>query len=116
VSGARGEAHGGVVPGSPSDNTTLQDVLQAFRDEGWDGDAHAVEGGMVRWGSCRHEVPADGVRPDRTRRMEGASDPADMLAVVAVTCPRCGERAVLVLHYGPTASSADADVLVALPM
>ena len=48
--------------------------------------------------------------------MEGASDPADMLAVMAAACPTCGDRSVLVVHYGPTAGPADADVLAALPV
>jgi hypothetical protein len=48
-------------------------------------------------------------------RVEGASDPDDMAAVVAVTCPRCSARATLVVKYGPEASAADADVLLALP-
>jgi hypothetical protein len=38
-----------------------------------------------------------------------------MAAVIAVTCPRCSTRATLVVKYGPEASGADADVLLALP-
>jgi len=38
-----------------------------------------------------------------------------MAAVVAVTCPRCSAKGALVLKYGPEASGADADVLLALP-
>jgi hypothetical protein len=48
--------------------------------------------------------------------MEGASDPDDMLAVMGVTCPTCGDKAALVVAYGPNAGAADADVLVALPI
>lgn len=48
-------------------------------------------------------------------RVEGASDPDDMAAVVAVVCPRCSAKDALVLGYGPAASGADADVLLALP-
>jgi hypothetical protein len=47
-------------------------------------------------------------------RLEGASDPADMLAAVAATCPTCGTRGVLVANYGPEAMIEDADVLRAL--
>jgi hypothetical protein len=49
------------------------------------------------------------------RRTEGASDPDDMLAVVALTCPRCQTRAAAVLGYGPEAAEDDADVLRTLP-
>lgn len=101
--------------GSPSDNTTLQAVLADLAEEGWEGDADALEGGRIRWHACRHEAAAGDVEAVHVRRMEGASDPADMLAVVAVRCPVCGEQAALILHYGPTAGPADADVLAALP-
>ena len=44
------------------------------------------------------------------RRLEGASDPDDMISVVAVTCPRCGTGGTLVLKYGPTAPENEAAV------
>lgn len=55
------------------------------------------------------------MRVDSLSRVEGASDPGDMAAVVALTCPRCSRGSVLVLTYGPEASAADGDVLLALP-
>lgn len=48
------------------------------------------------------------------RRLEGASDPDDMMAVAAVTCPVCRIDGVLVLSYGPAASAEHADVLLGL--
>jgi hypothetical protein len=48
------------------------------------------------------------------RRLEGASDPDDMLAVVAVECRNCGLRGSLVLNYGPTATEEDEAVLLGL--
>ncbi|MCU1393189.1 MAG: hypothetical protein JWM34_1617 [Ilumatobacteraceae bacterium] len=48
------------------------------------------------------------------RRLEGASDPSDAMAVVALTCPACNSRGTAVLAYGPAASKEDSDVLVAL--
>jgi hypothetical protein len=45
------------------------------------------------------------------RRLEGASDPADMVAIVALTCPNCGARGTVVLGFGPAGSPDDADVL-----
>lgn len=47
-------------------------------------------------------------------RAEGVSDPDDMLAVVAVTCPNCGTPGTVVLGYGPESSEDDAEVLLAL--
>lgn len=48
-------------------------------------------------------------------RTEGASDPADMAAVVAFNCGSCSAGNGLVLAYGPTASAEEADVLAVLP-
>jgi hypothetical protein len=48
------------------------------------------------------------------RRLEGASDPDDMLAVVALECGVCGVSGTMVLGYGPAASDIDGDVLRAL--
>ena len=100
--------------GAPSDYTTLQDVLREYAEGGWDGEVDAREGGDVRFRRCGHEAPASELEVVSVRRMEGASDPADMLAVVGTPCPRCGDRAVLVLHYGPAAGPEDSDVLAAL--
>ena len=109
-------AAAGQEAGAPSDNDTLEAVLARLADEGWDGEVDALEGGSLRWRRCRHEAPAGEIAVDRSRRMEGASDPDDMLLVAAAPCPSCGDRGVLVVHYGPTAGAADADVLAALPV
>lgn len=103
------------VAGVPSDNDTLQHVLAELAEDGWRGDMDAQEGGTVRFRGCGHAVPAADLDVAVLRRMEGASDPADMLAVIAAPCPDCGARGVLVAHYGPTAGPGDADVLAALP-
>lgn len=101
--------------GAPSDYDTLRQVLDDLASRGWTDDAVACEGGTVKFRSCGHEAPAGDIRVDRMRRMEGASDPDDLLAVVAACCPECEAHGVLVVHYGPTAGAADADVLAALP-
>ncbi|MCU1375219.1 MAG: endonuclease [Actinomycetia bacterium] len=64
---------------------------------------------------CGEATPADEVPVESLWRLEGASDPGDMAAVVAITCPHCDAKDVLVLRYGPEASAADSDVLLALP-
>jgi hypothetical protein len=45
------------------------------------------------------------------RRLEGASDPDDMVAIVAITCPNCAAQGTVVLGYGPMATLQDAEVL-----
>jgi hypothetical protein len=47
-------------------------------------------------------------------RIEGASDPDDEVAVVAMTCPSCGCKGTLVLKYGSEATPEESDVLRAL--
>ena len=101
-------------PGAPSDNTTLSAILADLEDQGWRAQFGARPDGMVRCFSCQTEHPASGFPVDGIRRTEGASDPADMLAVSTVTCPSCGARGILTLNYGPDCSAEDADVLVAL--
>ena len=48
------------------------------------------------------------------RRLEGASDPDDMVAIAAIVCPACATRGVLVLGFGPSSSLVDAETLQAL--
>jgi hypothetical protein len=98
----------------PSDYTTLVEVLDAYRRDGWDGDVTVTEDGRLRCGACRHEVDPAEVILDSLRRLEGASDPDDMLAVLAVTCPGCGAKGTAVVHFGPGATEAESAVLLAL--
>jgi len=72
-------------------------------------------GGRVRCESCGTTVEAASAEVVGTRRLEGASDPADMSMVHAIRCPSCGVVGALVTRYGPEASEVEADVLVALP-
>ena len=103
------------IPGSPSDNTSAGAVLAAFEQEGYEAALWAKPGGQLLCGSCRVTSPAGTFAVGRERRLEGASDPDDMQLVVGATCPSCGARGVVSLHYGPNAGEDDADVLVALP-
>lgn len=104
------------VAGAPSDNTTLVSVLQGLREEGFTADLQAVgDEGDVRCGSCGTASPADTFTDLTERRLEGASDPDDMMLVVAGRCPACSTGGVLTLSYGPTAGEADAAVVARLP-
>lgn len=98
----------------PSDNTTLLEVLDGYRRSGARGDLFPEEGGRVRCGTCQSVVAATALRMDSMRRLEGASDPADMLAVVATACPVCGTPGTMVLGFGAAASAEDSEVFSAL--
>jgi hypothetical protein len=102
------------VPGAPSDNTTVSVVLADLAEDGWDGSFTPLEDGRLRCNTCREELAPHEAEIHALRRLEGASDPADMVAVVSLRCPRCGARGSMVLGYGPDASAEDSDVLSAL--
>jgi len=81
---------------------------------GYTGQMAARPGGRLVCFTCHTESHASDVAVELLRRTEGASDPDDMLAVVALACPRCGTRATVVLGYGPEAGEDDAEVLLRL--
>jgi hypothetical protein len=96
------------------DAQTLISVLRALESAGYQGQFKVLEFGAVQCLTCRAEYPAEQAVVASIRRLEGASDPADMLAVAALTCPKCGARGSLVLSYGPDASLEESQVLVSL--
>jgi hypothetical protein len=99
----------------PDDNTTMLEVLESYGRAGYTGDFSVGDDAEVLCHTCRQRsAPADLIVTS-LRRLEGASDPADMMAVVALTCPQCGTDGTLVVNYGPESSAAQAQVLVALP-
>jgi len=104
------------VPGTPSDNTTLTAVLDGLRAEGYAADLRAIGSvGEVRCGSCGAASLAGELTDVVERRLEGASDPDDMVLAVGARCPACGEQGAMTLGYGPAASEADSAVVSLLP-
>lgn len=97
-----------------SDGTTLVEVISRFEAEGYGGQFSAVAGGALSCLTCRAVAPASGFELGLLRRTEGASDPADMVAVAGLVCPSCGARGTVALKYGPEASPEEADALAAL--
>lgn len=91
----------------------LSEVLDAAEHLGF-GSQVLVEDaapGMLRCGDCDRTAAVEEFAREWSRRLEGASDPDDMLHVSALRCPNCGSGGVLVCHYGPEASAAEAEVL-----
>jgi hypothetical protein len=68
-------------------------------------------GGMVVCFTCHERHRADEVHLDALRRTEGASDPDDMVAVAALTCPHCGAKGTVAFKYGPEATPEESEVL-----
>ena len=94
-----------------SDGTTLAEVVQGFEERGFRAQMVPRPDGRVRCGNCHREADAQAFHLEALRRTEGASDPADMVAVVALRCPNCDAGGTAALKYGPDASDEETDVL-----
>ena len=79
------------------------------------GQFRAEAGGRIHCFTCGRDFDAAEVDASDLRRLEGVSDPADMMLVVGVVCPHCGTGGSLSLNYGPEATLEDAEVQQALP-
>lgn len=97
----------------PADEPLI-DLTHHLDDAGWDGQFRAAGGGDLQCLSCHEHFPASSQHADHVSRLEGASDPSDMLLVVPVVCPICAAAGTWVAGYGPEASAEDADALRAL--
>jgi hypothetical protein len=97
--------------GAPTDGTTLVAILQGYADAGWATDMSITAEGRVRCAQCGTESDGTSVGYQSVRRLEGASDPGDEMAVYAVTCPHCGAGGTLVIHFAADASPEEIDLL-----
>jgi len=100
--------------GVPSDNTTLTAILDEVQADGFTSSFVVKPDAVLMCTTCRETTPAARIEPVQTRRLEGASDPADELWVVAAACPNCGAHGSMVLGFGPEASEDDSLVVAAL--
>ncbi len=96
------------------DELTLSEVLRRFAADGFTQDMFVTREAMVRCGSCHHDTPPAELILDKLRRLEGTSDPADMAAVLGVTCTVCGAKGSAVVRFGPEAEEQDDAVLLAV--
>ena len=97
--------------GGISGGLSIADALREFEARGYVGQFAIVEGGEVKCNACGHaHQPAD-VSLDAMRRVEGVSDPADMLFIGALQCPHCGARGTAIVNYGTLAQPDDAAAL-----
>jgi hypothetical protein len=99
------------VAGAPSDNTSMVAVLERLRADGYEAQFEPNDDGDLCCLTCGHCTSPSDVAVDELRRLEGASDPADMAAVLAVRCPNCGARGTSVVRYGPEADAGHAALL-----
>jgi hypothetical protein len=99
---------------TPAYGATLGEIMGTMDAAGFSAQMAARPGGLILCFTCRKESPAAEFELQAQRRTEGASDPADMLAIVGLVCPNCGARGTAVLGYGPEADRDDAEVLIHL--
>ena len=93
-------------------DVTLIEVLAELTGQGYDTDFFVNEDdGQVCCGKCRACTDPQDLQLDGLRRIEGASDPADMAAVLALTCASCGCKGTAVIRFGPEASAGEAILL-----
>ena len=92
---------------------SLSQTVDDLAAPGWEAEFSAIDGGLLLCGPCGHTISPAEVQIDTVNRFEGASDPDDEAAVFALTC-HCGCKGVYVVAYGPSMSSADADVVAQL--
>lgn len=89
----------------------MTQVLEEYRADGFDSEFEVTDAGSLRCLACDTTTKASDVVVRSSRRLEGASDPADMATVVAIACPACARQGTIVVRYGPEASEAEAALL-----
>lgn len=94
-------------PLAATGSTTLLEILDTLRRSGYPAQLVARPGATLHCSSCDADTRASDLRPDGYRRIEGASDAADLNLVVWGHCPACSTGATLLLGYGPNATAAD---------
>ena len=97
----------------PTDRT-LMEVLAELADAGFAADMFVTDDAQIRCGTCHKDTAVTDLDLDRLCRLEGASDPADMAAVLGLTCRHCGTKGTTVVRFGPEADRQDDEVLAAL--
>jgi hypothetical protein len=90
---------------------SLAELVTGFEAAGFRGQMAARPGGRLVCFVCHREFAAGDADLVAMRRTEGASDPGDMVAVLALKCPHCGTKATAVLGFGPESDEDDAEVL-----
>jgi hypothetical protein len=94
--------------------STITEVLESYAQGGFTSSFVVTEESELECLECENVTSANRFSMSSLRRLEGASDPADMIAVVAITCPICRSRGTTILGFGPNATVQDAEVLTEL--
>lgn len=101
----------GIAADTTDSEATITEVLEGYAQGGFDSSFVVTDDARLECVECATVSAGASVAMSSLRRLEGASDPADMVAIVAVTCPACAAKGTVILGFGPTATVQDADVL-----
>ena len=101
--------------GAPSDDDSVTGVLRSLVGAGFASSFRPAASRIALvCGTCQAITDASNLGVASERRLEGASDPDDMVLVIAAICSICRTGGVIVLGYGPIASSEDSGIVAAL--
>lgn len=95
------------------DGLTISDALAAAGEQGYKEQFMALSDGVIKNIDSGKAAHASDVEVQVLWRIEGASDSADELMVLAISTVDCG-RGTIMLTYGPSATEEDNDVMEAL--
>lgn len=100
------------APSAHPAGMSLAEVLHEFVTAGFSSDFELDDDtGAVTCISCSTATRPEELAVAASRRIEGASDPADMTIVIGARCPSCDTQGVVICRYGPEASVGDAKLL-----
>jgi hypothetical protein len=91
--------------------STITEVLEGYAQGGFDSSFVVTDDCALECVECGNVSAPGRFAMSSLRRLEGMSDPADMVAVVAITCPVCGAKGTSILGFGPNATEQDSTVL-----
>lgn len=105
-------APGSAQPGNYPADVSLAEVLDDFEQRGFDEQFDVDDDtGATSCLACGQRTSVGDAEVLDGRRLEGASDPAEMAVVLGLQCPNCGRRGTVVCRYGPEASAGEAALL-----
>ena len=97
-----------------AEDATVSKMVAVSADAGYAYEFVVQSDTRIRCSNCQGLRHASEYSMDALRRMEGASDPDDTIAVIGVRCPACAAQGTMVLNYGPSGSPEEGDVLLAV--
>lgn len=90
---------------------SIMDAVREYETLGYRGQFAAAESGEVRCLTCDEEHPAERVQRTSLRRVEGSSEPDEMVSINALICPGCGAKGTAVFKYGPGATPEEGEIM-----